>query len=57
MLLDEGIKHDLDMDLMGLLAGILDPDCLLIGHACRVCRIWLDRVVISPLLYQTRLHT
>ena len=35
----------------------LDPDCFLIGRACRLCRIWLDRVVVRPLLYQTILHT
>ena len=36
---------------------VLDPDCFLIGPAYHVCMIWLDRVVISPLLYRTRLHT
>ena len=35
----------------------LDPDCFLIGRACRLSRIWLDRVVVRPLLYQTILHT
>ena len=32
----------------------IDYPCCLIGCACRVCRIWLDRVVVCPLLYQTR---
>ena len=31
-----------------------DVCCFLIGRTCRVCRIWLDRVVVRSLIYQTR---
>ena len=31
-----------------------DVRCFLIGHACHVCTIWLDRVVVCPLIYRTR---
>ena len=27
---------------------VIDQRCFLIGRACRVCRIWLDRVVVRP---------
>ena len=32
----------------------IDHRCFLMGRACGVCRIWLDRVIVRPLVYRTK---
>ena len=42
------ISHYIRCLLRAVVSFPCDVRCFLIGRACRVCRIWLDRVVFCP---------